>query len=113
MRLRMLMQLLYGGSITNGDNEFIPFEFFLEYFTPRFRSFLSKGIYLNDIIVTKENAGSGGSNDVMSFDIKRPSVFLAEINLYLNSVQFLNKITGINVVGILRDIWMEECSSAK
>jgi hypothetical protein len=107
------MQLLNGGSITNGDNEFIPFEFFLESFTVLFRRFLNKGIYLNDIIVTKESAGSGGSNDVMSFDIKRPSAFLGEINLYLNSMQFLNKITGINVVGILRDIWMGECDFAR
>jgi hypothetical protein len=112
-KLRQFLQLLNCGGISVEDVELHPFEFFLDSFSARFRTFLNQGIYIPDIVVTKENYGPGGADDVMSLDIKRPSQFLHEIKSYLNGTTFMNRITGINVTGVLRDVWADQVDHEK
>lgn len=107
------MQLAHCGGIPILDVEFQPFEYFLDSFCNKFRSFLNYGVYLMDVLLTKESLGTSGSDDIMSFDIKRPSVFLQEIKSYLNAASYISKITGANVVGILRDVWIEQTDLEK
>ncbi|KAJ2993406.1 Nck-associated protein 1 [Globomyces sp. JEL0801] len=67
--------------------------------------FLNREVYELDIIVAKEYLIN--EDDIMSFDIKRPTVFLNEIKQYFNSIMFCNHITGINLIGLLRDVWAD------
>ena len=112
-RLRSLMFAGNFASVQVNDVEFQPFEFFLDSLSAKFRSFLNGGIYLIDIVLTKESIGSVPTDDIMSFDIKRPTVFLNEIKAYLKSMTFFNGFTGLNVVGIMRDVWTDQIDLEK
>ena len=68
---------------------------------------------MHDLVLTKEYTGPVPADDIMSFDIKRPTVFLNEIKAYLKSMTYLNGITGINVVGVMRDVWTEQVDCEK
>ncbi|KAJ3323613.1 hypothetical protein HDV06_001637 [Boothiomyces sp. JEL0866] len=107
-----LMDVFQYGGIPIYDVVFHPFEFFLDSLCTKFRMFLNQGIYLQDILITKENWGPGGV-DIMSFDIKRPSVFLKEIRNYMNGMNFLCRVTGVNVKNILRDVWLDQIDHEK
>lgn len=100
-------------SIPVYDVEFQPFEFFLDALSSKFRMFLNGGIYVHDIVLTKESTGNVVSDDIMSFDIKRPSVFYSEVKEYLNCMVFLHDVSGINVVCVLRDIWSDQVDLEK
>ncbi|KAJ3304966.1 hypothetical protein HDV03_002196 [Kappamyces sp. JEL0829] len=113
LQLQSLMQLCSCGGIPILEVEFQPFEFFLDNLCSKFRNFLNSGIYQLDVTIPKESLGSIPQDDTMSFDIKRPSVFLSEIKSYLQALHFLNRITGNNVVGILRDVWIEQTDLEK
>lgn len=113
IRLRSLMFAGNFASVQVNDVEFQPFEFFLDSLSAKFRSFLNAGIYVLDIVLTKESIGSVPADDIMSFDIKRPTVFLAEIKAYLKSMTFLNGLTGLNMVGIMRDVWTDQIDLEK
>lgn len=102
------MQIIHCGGIPVYDTEFQPFEYFLDAFTAKFKNFLNSGIYLNDIVLSKEAMGNKSSDDVMSFDIKRPSVFAAEVKAYLHAASFIGRVAGVNVVSVLREIWLEQ-----
>jgi NCK-associated protein 1 len=111
-----LRSLMYSGNfepVQVSDVEFQPFEFFLDSLSAKFRTFLNSGIYVHDLVLTKEYTGSVSADDIMSFDIKRPTVFLNEIKAYLKSMTYLNGITGINVVGVMRDVWTEQVDCEK
>ncbi|KAJ3269307.1 Nck-associated protein 1 [Terramyces sp. JEL0728] len=107
-----LMDVFQYGGIPIYDVVFHPFEFFLDSLCTKFRMFLNQGVYLNDILVTKENWGVGGV-DIMSFDIKRPSALLKEIKNYMNGMSYLCRITGVNVKNILRDVWVDQIDHEK
>lgn len=111
-----LRSLMYSGNfepVQVSDVEFQPFEFFLDSLSAKFRTFLNSGIYVHDLVLTKEYTGPVPADDIMSFDIKRPTVFLNEIKAYLKSMTYLNGITGINVVGVMRDVWTEQVDCEK
>ena len=102
------MQLSKCGGIPVLDVEFQPFEFFLDALCVKFRNYLNGGIYQLDVLIAKDSLVNTPPDDIMSFDIKRPTVFLQEVKAYIQAMQFLNCITGNNVTGILRDVWAEQ-----
>ena len=111
-KFRKIMELYNVGGTSILHYEFVAFEYFLEYFGEKFRNFVNRKVFLEDIFLTKENSGVGGI-DVMSFDLKRPSAFLSEIHSYLNSALYLNNITGTNVVEYLVTIWDSQVNDIK
>ena len=111
-KFRKILELYNVGGTAILHYEFVAFEYFLEYFGEKFRNYINRKVYVEDIILTKENSGVGGV-DVMSFDLKRPSAFLNEIHSYLHSVLYLNNITGTNMVEFLVSIWDSQVNEAK
>ncbi|KAI8897714.1 Nck-associated protein 1 [Globomyces pollinis-pini] len=103
--IQILLQTSNYLGIQLQDVEFNPFEFFIDSLCTQFRTFLNREVYELDIIVSKEYLIN--EDDIMSFDIKRPTVFLNEIKQYFNSIMFCNHITGINLIGLLRDVWAD------
>ncbi|KAJ3030355.1 Nck-associated protein 1 [Rhizophlyctis rosea] len=108
------------------DSEFHPFEFFLECLATKFKtntqqkklsssynsqySFLMSSIYKIHEQTTESSFLGLGKAEVlegdepMAFDVKRPSVFLAEVRAYLDAMQFVDHFVPVDCTEMLREV---------
>ncbi|KND04510.1 uncharacterized protein SPPG_00238 [Spizellomyces punctatus DAOM BR117] len=93
------------------DSEFHPIEFFLETLAERFQSHLTSSIYKTpDTPSPSGFAGLGGSHPTdegLSYDVKRPSVFLNEVRGYLSAVRFMDNLVPMSCTLAIREVLLE------
>ncbi|KAJ3021788.1 Nck-associated protein 1 [Thoreauomyces humboldtii] len=96
------------------DSEFHPFEFFLESIGDRFGNHLLSSLYkpleIPQSSVLLSFSVSSTVEDGLSFDIKRPSVFLNEIRAYLSAMRFLDCMVPLSCTSAIRDVLLDKIS---
>ncbi|KAJ3050881.1 Nck-associated protein 1 [Rhizophlyctis rosea] len=92
------------------DSEFHPFEFFLECLAAKFKTFLMSSVYkLHEAVAESHFLGLGRAevaegDEPMSFDVKRPSLFLAEARAYLAAMQYVDNFVPVDCTELLREV---------
>ncbi|KAI8825002.1 Nck-associated protein 1 [Fimicolochytrium jonesii] len=94
------------------DSEFHPFEFFLEAFAERISAYLLSTVYKPPDPSAQTSLFGGSSEDILSFDLKRPSVYLQEMKAYMAAIRFLDSMVPISCTSAIRDILLEKISDA-
>ncbi|TPX60530.1 hypothetical protein PhCBS80983_g01764 [Powellomyces hirtus] len=117
-RLKALMRNLLAAltspvTTTVADSEFHPFEFFLESLADRCASHLSATVYKQPDPPTQSGllsfaVGGGAPDDALSFEVKRPTVFLSEVKAYLAAMRFLDCMVPLSCTSAIRDILFDK-----
>lgn len=69
-------------------------------------SYINQSVYKPEWFVPKDHPGAAGE-DLMSFEIKRPSIFLDEIKSYMTAARFVDGLACSDIIGYLRDVLMD------
>ncbi|KAI8909134.1 Nck-associated protein 1 [Gorgonomyces haynaldii] len=97
----LIYSLHHRQTVSLGQADFHPFEFFIDALCTKFKIFLNQDVYIVDIKDVVQD-------DTMSFDVKRPSVYLAEIKAYLSTISFVDHLTAMDCSGILHDTLLDQ-----
>jgi NCK-associated protein 1 len=90
-----------------GQMDFLPFEFLMDSLRSQFKLFINDVITIDTNSPTKENAGSA-ADDVMTFEIKRPSILHSQVKSYLAAVSYMDRITHLDCADVLQEVWEEQ-----
>ncbi|TPX33710.1 hypothetical protein SmJEL517_g03449 [Synchytrium microbalum] len=108
------------GVITVHDTEFYPVAFFLDSLAAKVKSRLQAIVYVSvpgaaSSTATFSHPDPSGSRNVdeMFFEVKRPSVFLAEMNAYLHGLHLVDELLGVECTNALREVLMDQVDPEK
>ncbi|TPX43137.1 hypothetical protein SeMB42_g03409 [Synchytrium endobioticum] len=115
----MLRNLIFAtkssGVVTVHDSEFYPVSFLLDALAAKVKSRLQSFVYISVPgsavpYATFAHPDPSGSRNVdeIYFEVKRPSVFLAELNAYLHGLHIVNELLGVECTNMLQDVLMEQ-----
>lgn len=105
----LIFGLSHPTSITIGKSEIRPFRFFSDSFFQGFKTYL-----LGTATKTPEPSNPGGFpiansvDETLSFDVKRPSIFLNELRGYLVAIRFIENLVPIACFRPLKTILLTE-----
>lgn len=97
-----------------GQVDFQPFEFFLDSICAKFKIFLNEDVVLiNSTSPSKPQSIKDKDqvfDDIISFEIKRPSVFGMQVKGYFAAISYIDRITGMNCTSVLQEVLVEQTS---
>ncbi|KAL2915385.1 hypothetical protein HK105_205001 [Polyrhizophydium stewartii] len=108
----ILLGLAQRQTIQSTDAEFRPIEYFIDALSVRFRSHINQSVFRSEQSSKDTPQGPGG-DDIMSFDVKRPSVLLHEIQAFMLVAAMIDELAGTDTVCALRNILMEQSDLEK
>ncbi|RKO86322.1 Nck-associated protein 1 [Blyttiomyces helicus] len=92
--------------------EFHPIEYFLESFAAKFKSHIQTIVYKQ-----AENQGRGDSggavDDSLSFDVRRPTLFLNEVKAYMSAVRMIDGLVPVDCTSCLREVLLDQIDYEK